>query len=71
MAIHSRWDDIKNKRPAPSNGTRVEVEHELALGRLIYDLRTPAFLPARIEPGSSSNTISGGPDRKGSVLHRR
>ena len=49
MANYSRWDDIKNKRPAPSAETRVEVEHDLALGQLIYeglidDFRTPLLM---------------------------
>jgi transcriptional regulator with XRE-family HTH domain len=47
MANYSRWDDIKNKRPAPSTETRVEIEHDLALGQLIYDLRTEEGLSQR------------------------
>jgi transcriptional regulator with XRE-family HTH domain len=47
MANYSRWDDIKKKRSAPSVETRVEVEHDLALGQLIYDLRTEAGLSQR------------------------
>src|SRR2546422_597720 len=47
MANYSRWDDIKNKRPTPSTETRVEVEHDLALGQLIHDLRTEAGLSQR------------------------
>ncbi len=46
-ANYSRWDDIKNKRPAPSTETRAEVEQDLALGQLIYDLRTAAELSQR------------------------
>ena len=47
MANYSRWDDTKNKRRAPSNVVRAEVEHDLALGQLIYDLRTAAGLSQR------------------------
>ena len=47
MANHSRWDDVKNMRPAPSTETRVEVERDLALGQLIHDLRTEAGLSQR------------------------
>jgi transcriptional regulator with XRE-family HTH domain len=47
MANYSRWDDTKNKRRAPSTETRAEVEHDLALGQLIYDLRTGAGLSQR------------------------
>jgi len=47
MANYSRWDDTKNRRPAPSTEVRAEVEHDLALGQLIYDLRTGAGLSQR------------------------
>lgn len=47
MANYSRWDDIKKKRTPPSDEARVEVEHDLALGQLIYDLRTEAGLSQR------------------------
>lgn len=47
MANYSRWDDIKNKRREPAPDTRTEVEHDLALGQLIYDLRTEAGLSQR------------------------
>ncbi|MGH9189708.1 MAG: helix-turn-helix domain-containing protein [Acidimicrobiales bacterium] len=47
MANYSRWEDVKNKGPAPSPGTRVAVEQDLALGQLIYDLRTGAGLSQR------------------------
>ena len=40
MANYSRWDDIKKNRPAPTPEVRAGVEHDLALGQLIYDLRT-------------------------------
>lgn len=47
MANYSRWDDTKNKRRTPSVEARSEVEHDLALGQLIYDLRTGAGLSQR------------------------
>lgn len=47
MANYSRWDDIKKKRREPSVGTRTGVEQDLALGQLIYDLRTEAGLSQR------------------------
>jgi transcriptional regulator with XRE-family HTH domain len=47
MANYSRWDDTKNKRRAPSAEKRGEVEHDLALVQLIYDLRTGAGLSQR------------------------
>lgn len=47
MANYSRWDEAKNKRREPSVETRAGVEHDLALGQLIYDLRTGAGLSQR------------------------
>jgi len=47
MANYSRWDDIKKKRPGPADETRAGVEQDLALGQLIYDLRTEAGLSQR------------------------
>jgi transcriptional regulator with XRE-family HTH domain len=47
MANYSRWDDTKNKRRAPSTEVRADVEHDLALGQLIHDLRTGAGLSQR------------------------
>lgn len=47
MANYSRWDDVKGRRPAPSAETRTGVEQDLALGQLIYDLRTEAGLSQR------------------------
>lgn len=47
MANYSRWTDAKDKRPAPSTETRAGVEQDLALGQLIYDLRTNAGLSQR------------------------
>jgi transcriptional regulator with XRE-family HTH domain len=44
MANNSRWEDIKARRPEPTAETRASVEQDLALGQLIYDLRTGAGL---------------------------
>ena len=61
MANYSRWDDIKNKRRAPDAETRVGVEQDLALGQLIYDLRTEAGLSQRelaVKMGTTQSVIS-------------
>lgn len=47
MANYSRWTEAKGKRPAPSADRRAGVEQDLALGQLIYDLRTEAGLSQR------------------------
>lgn len=47
MANYSRWDDVKNRRRAPSATVRTEAVHDLALGQLIHDLRTRAGLSQR------------------------
>jgi len=47
MANHSRWTEVTGKRPAPSEGARAGIEQDLALGQLIYDLRTAAGLSQR------------------------
>jgi transcriptional regulator with XRE-family HTH domain len=47
MANYSRWDDIKKRRTKPSTAVRESVEQDLALGQLIYDLRTAAELSQR------------------------
>lgn len=47
MANYSRWEDVKKKAPAPSAETRAAVAQDLALGQLIYDLRTEAGLSQR------------------------
>lgn len=47
MANYSRWDDIKSNRPSPDADTRAGIEQDLALGQLIYDLRTEAGLTQR------------------------
>ena len=47
MANYSRWEDVKGRRPATDAATRSGVEQDLALGQLIYDLRTEAGLSQR------------------------
>lgn len=47
MANYSRWDDVKKGRRPTSPDVRTGVEHDLALGQLIYDLRTAAGLSQR------------------------
>ena len=47
MANYSRWEDIKNRKGAPSDESRKAVEQDLDLGQLIYDLRTEAGLSQR------------------------
>ena len=47
MANYSRWDEMKKTRHAPSRETRAAVDKDLALGQLIYDLRTAAGLSQR------------------------
>ncbi len=47
MANYSRWENVKKKRRAPAAQTRAGVEQDLALGQLIYDLRTEAGFSQR------------------------
>ncbi len=47
MANHSRWEVVKKRRGEPSAEMRASVEQDLALGQLIYDLRTGAGLSQR------------------------
>ena len=47
MANRSRWEDIKMRRGEPSEEARADVEHDLALGQLIHDLRIEARLSQR------------------------
>lgn len=61
MANYSRWEDIKSSRRAPSAETRAGVEQDLALGQLIYDLRTQAGLSQRAlaeRMGTTQSVIS-------------
>ena len=47
MANYSRWEDVKGRRAPAAADERADVEHDLALGQLIYDLRTEAGLSQR------------------------
>lgn len=47
MANYSRWEDVKARRASVGRGARADVEHDLALGQLIYDLRSEAGLSQR------------------------
>ena len=47
MANRSRWEDIKKERGEPSAEAQAEVEQDLALGQLIYDLRIEVGLSQR------------------------
>lgn len=61
MANYSRWEDIKKRRQPPSAEVRVAVEQDLALGQLIYDLRTQAGLSQRAlaeRMGTTQSVIS-------------
>ncbi len=61
MANYSRWDDIKKKRPDPAPEVRAGIEHVLAFGQLIYDLRTAAGLSQRAlaeRMGTTQSVIS-------------
>lgn len=44
MANHSRWDEVKARRTAPTPQTRSAVEQDLALAQMIYSLRKAAGL---------------------------
>lgn len=61
MANHSRWEDIKSGRRAPTSEVRAGVEQDLALGQLIFDLRTEAGLSQRAlaeRVGTTQSVIS-------------
>ncbi|MEN2738934.1 helix-turn-helix domain-containing protein [Microbacterium sp. X-17] len=47
MGNYSRWEDMRERRGAVSDERRDEVEQDLALGQLVYDLRTAAGLSQR------------------------
>lgn len=44
MGNYSRWSEVKGQRREPAAETGVAVEQDLALGQLIYDVRTAAGL---------------------------
>ena len=78
MANYSRWDDVKKTRPGPDAETRAGIEQDLALGQLIYDLRTEAGLSQRElaeRMGTTQSVISrleegGGPRNRIDTLAR-
>jgi transcriptional regulator with XRE-family HTH domain len=61
MANYSRWDDVKKQRREVSSAVRTEIEQDLAMGQLIYDLRTQAGLSQRAladRMGTTQSVIS-------------
>lgn len=61
MANHSRWAEVADGHPAPSQEDLDEVRQDLALGQLIYDLRTAAGLSQRAlaeRMGTTQSVIS-------------
>lgn len=61
MANYSRWAEARGSRPTPSAETRKSVEQDLALGQLIFDLRTEAGLSQRelaARMGTTQSVIS-------------
>lgn len=61
MANYSRWEDVRKRRGEPSNEVRAGIEQDLALGQLIYDLRTEAGLSQRAlanRMGTTQSVIS-------------
>ncbi|MGB2978261.1 MAG: helix-turn-helix domain-containing protein, partial [Propionicimonas sp.] len=57
----SRWDDVKKTRAPVADERRTEIEQDLALGQLIYDLRTEAGLSQRelaARMGTTQSVIS-------------
>lgn len=47
MSNYSRWDDLKKARMPVSAERRSEIDQDLDLGQLIYDMRTTAGLSQR------------------------
>ena len=61
MANYSRWEDVKKRRGEPAPTARAAVEQDLALGQLIYELRTEAGLSQRAlaeRMGTTQSVIS-------------
>ena len=59
--MYSRWEDVKRKRRPTAPDARAAVEQDLALGHLIYDLRTAAGLSQRelaARMGTTQSVIS-------------
>jgi len=72
MANYSRWEDIKKRKGEPDADKRAGVKQDLALGQLIYDMRSEAELSqqelaermgttqsviSRLEEGGARNRI--------------
>lgn len=58
---YSRWEDVKKTRAPVAAERRAEIEQGLALGQLIYDLRTEAGLSQRelaARMGTTQSVIS-------------
>ncbi len=61
MANYSRWEDIKKRKGTADAETVAGVEQDLALGQLIYDMRTEAGLSQRAlaeRMGTTQSVIS-------------
>jgi len=61
MSNYSRWNDAKKTRAPVTDDRRAEIEQDLALGQLIYDLRTEAGLSQRelaLRMGTTQSVIS-------------
>lgn len=61
MANYSRWEEVKSGRKGPAPEVRAGIEQDLALGQLIYDLRTEAGLSQRAlaeRMGTTQSVIS-------------
>ena len=61
MGNYSRWEEVRQRRDAPSSEVRAGIEQDLALGQLIYDLRTEAGFSQRAlaaRMGTTQSVIS-------------
>lgn len=61
MGNYSRWEDVKKTRAPVAASRRAGIEQDLALGQLIYDLRTVAGLSQRelaARMGTTQSVIS-------------
>ena len=61
MANYSRWEDVKQRRGDVPDERRAEIDQDLALGQLVYDLRTAAGLSQRelaARMGTTQSVIS-------------
>ena len=47
MPKHSRWEDFRNGSEALAPEVRAEIDRDLALGQLVYDLRSASGLSQR------------------------